>query len=104
MSVSASKSKSSRGLLLAIVSAIPAMAGVIWMWFATGCLGFASLYTWMSRANVIDDLPKKIARKCSFLSNGLRDPGGSADERFQRLSEEFDDYDRVEVTAMAAQA
>ena len=81
-------------LLLAIVSAIPAMAGVIWMWFATGCLGFASLYTWMSRANVIDDLPKKIARKCSFLSNGLRDPGGSADERFQRLSEEFDDYDR----------
>ncbi|WP_443693222.1 hypothetical protein ACRZ5O_11020 [Pseudomonas protegens] len=81
-------------LMLAIVSAIPAMAGVELMWFATACLGFATLYTWMGRKAVLDELPQKIARKCSFLSNGLWDPGGTADERFTQLSREFDDYDR----------
>ncbi|MFP3519887.1 hypothetical protein SB766_27275, partial [Pseudomonas sp. SIMBA_077] len=54
-------------LMLAIVSAIPAMAGVELMWFATACLGFATLYTWMGRKAVLDELPQKIARKCSFL-------------------------------------
>ncbi|WMN19772.1 hypothetical protein QL104_10265 [Pseudomonas piscis] len=81
-------------LLLAIMAAIPALAGVLLMWFATACLGFASLYIWMSRKAAVDELPKKIARKCSLLSNGLQDPGGSADERFNQLSEEFADYDR----------
>ncbi|UMZ13997.1 hypothetical protein I9018_09940 [Pseudomonas sp. MPFS] len=81
-------------LLLAIVSAIPALAGLVLMWFATACLGFASLYIWMSRSAALDELPKNIARKCSFLSNGLRDPGGTADERLSWLDEEFDDYDR----------
>lgn len=81
-------------LLLAIVSAISALAGLVLMWFATACLGFASLYIWMSRSAALDELPKNIARKCSFLSNGLRDPGGTADERLSWLNEEFDDYDR----------
>lgn len=81
-------------LMLAIAAAVPAMAGVIPMVFVAACLGFASLYIWMSRKAAFDELPKKIARKCSFLSNGLWDPGGSADERFRQLSGEFDDYDR----------
>ncbi|KTC32811.1 hypothetical protein AO265_04090 [Pseudomonas sp. ABAC61] len=81
-------------LSLAVASAMPALAGVVLMWFATACLGFASLYIWMSRSAALDELPKSIARQCSFLSNGLCDPGGTADERLGRLNEEFDDYDR----------
>lgn len=81
-------------LMLAIVSAIPAIAGVVWMWFVTACLGFACLYTWMGRQAELDELPKKIARKCSFLTNGLWDPGGTAEERFTQLNSEFEDYDR----------
>ncbi len=81
-------------VMLAIVSAIPAMAGVVVMWFIAACFGFASLIIWMSRKAAFDELPKKIARKCSFLSNGLCDPGGTAEERFTQLSGEFEDYER----------